>query len=366
MTRRERMERSYFYRETDRPAVFVRTGFPSDDPTYDRLKAYLEEHTELKAPWYDLYRHLMEKDYPVESFDEPYSADFVRRVRVLRTPAGELRSSSLLSTRGQPGLHETYFINSPEDAEKYLSLPLPDTRCETGSFAALEAATGDRGIVDVLLGLNPGGFAATLCGSVNFALLSVSDREILHRLCRRRLEIMLNALKYLVSRGVGPFFSILGEEYIVPPLHGPADFHDFNTRYDKPIIDLAHEAGGRFHVHSHGSVKRVFDGFLEMGADVLHPFEPPPQGDILAREAKELARGRMCLEGNIQISRMYEADPGEIREETARLIADAFDDRRGLIVCPTASPYIRGAGEACFPRVRAMVEAVLDSALSGK
>ena len=34
-------------------------------------------------------------------------------------------------------------------------------------------------------------------------------------------------------------------------------------------------------------------------------------------------------------------------------------DRRNLIVSPTASPYIPGAGEACFEMYRAMVETVL-------
>ena len=82
-------------------------------------------------------------------------------------------------------------------------------------------------------------------------------------------------------------------------------------------------------------------------------------GDITAAEAKAMARGRLCLEGNIQIHRMYDATPEEIREETEQLIADAFDDGRGLIVCPTASPYMRGRGEACRPQYEAMVETVL-------
>lgn len=151
-----------------------------------------------------------------------------------------------------------------------------------------------------------------------------------------------------------------GQEYVVPPLHGPRDFCDFNVRYDKPILDQIHDAGGRVHIHCHGSMKKVLQGFVDMGTDVLHPFEPPPMGDIFAREAKDLARGRMCLEGNIQINRMYESSPEEIRRETRQLIRDAFDDGKGLIVCPTASPYIRGAGQTCFPQYKAMIDTVLE------
>ena len=97
-----------------------------------------------------------------------------------------------------------------------------------------------------------------------------------------------------------------------------------------------------------------------MGADVLHPFEAPPMGDITAAEAKAQARGKLCLEGNIQIAAMYEHRPEAIRAETKALIRDAFDDRRGLIVCPTASPYIRGAGGQCLEQFKAMIDTVVN------
>ena len=41
-------------------------------------------------------------------------------------------------------------------------------------------------------------------------------------------------------------------------------------------------------------------------------------------------------------------------------IRDAFDGRRGLTVCATASPCIRGQGEVCFERFKAMIDAVLE------
>ncbi len=356
MTRRERLRRCYFNEDLDRPAVYSRTNFPPDDPTYDRLKAYLHTHTELKVAWPG---DRFETAYPVDVRTELYSADFARRIEILHTPKGVLRRTFLDGLTGHPGMHETYFINNAADAEKYLSLPLPEIGGDTSSFAAADAAVGDSGIVDVELGFNPAGFVAELCGSENFALMSVTDRGVLHTLCERHLALMLRRARFLLEAGAGPFFSMLGEEYIVPPMHGPKDFYDFNVRYDAPIIDLIHGDGGRVHIHAHGKIGSVFRGFIDLGADVLHPFEPPPLGDITTREAKALARGRMCLEGNIQIHRMYEATPEEINEETGRLIADAFDDGRGLIVSPSASPYIPGAGEICFPRYKAMIEAVL-------
>lgn len=357
MNSRERLRRCYFHEELDRPGVYSRAGFPDDDPSYDRLKAYLQEHAELKRGWNG---RAFESPAPIESYIEPVSEEFDRQVTVLHTPGGDLYSSFLVSRSGQPGMHETYFIKSHEDAETYLSLPLPRLAGDTSSFEAADREIGDRGIVDVGLGLNPAGAVVELCGSETFAVMTVTDRDILHALCERRMQVLLNSLRFLLERKIGPYFSMLGEEYLVPPLHGPRDFDDFNVKYDKPIIDLIHDTSGRVHIHCHGSIRRVLPGFLAMGVDVLHPLEAPPMGDITAQEAKELARGRMCLEGNIQIADMYERTSEEIREQTAALIADTFDDQRGLIVCPTASPYIRGAGEASFPQYQAMIDTVLD------
>ena len=92
-------------------------------------------------------------------------------------------------------------------------------------------------------------------------------------------------------------------------------------------------------IFSQCSIKKVMIGFIEMGADVLHPFEAPPLGDITARETKNAARNKMCLEGNIQIAHIYEHTPDEVGQETCDLIDHCFDDNKGLIVCPTASPY---------------------------
>jgi len=359
MNRKERLTRCYFNQEIDRPAVYSRTGFPADDPSYDRLKALLREATELKAGWWG-----PQAPPPAESEHrvEPIDAEWDRRIDILHTPRGPLQQTFRISRCGQPGMHETHYLKSLEDVDRYLSLPQTATTGPVDSFFSAIADLGDAGIVEAGLGLNPAGTVVELMGSEAFALFSVTDRDRLHALCERELARHLERLKFLLGHGVGPFFSMLGEEYLVPPLHGERDFYDFNVRYDKPIVDQIHQAGGRIHIHSHGAIRRVFQGFLDLGADVLHPFEPPPQGDLTAAEAKALAQGRLCLEGNLQINRLYEASPAAIREETRRLIDDAFADRKGLIVSPSASPYIRGLGEQCLPQYEAMIETVLTCA----
>jgi hypothetical protein len=356
MNSRERLRRCYAHEELDRPAVYSRTGFPGNDPSYDGLKALLAERADQKLAW---RAGFLEAPPPAETRVEPYSADFERQVTVLHTPAGDLQGTELVSLKGQPGLAETCLLKSRADAEKYLSLPAPEIAGDVSGFFAAERQIGERGITDVKLGLNPAGFAAELFGSEEFAVMSVTERAALHALCARRMEALLRRAKFLLAAGVGPYFSMEGEEFLVPPLHGPEDFRDFNLRYDRPILDLVHEAGGRMHIHCHGSVKKVLPMFAEMGVDVLHPLEAPPMGDVTPAEARALTGGRVCLEGNLQIADMYERSPEQVRAQTEALLAAAFADRRNLIVSPTASPYIRGAGEQCLPRYQAMIDAAL-------
>ena len=355
MTSRERLRRCFFHEPLDRPGVFCRTGFPADDPSYEPLRRLLAQRSELKRPW---SATSLVEPLPVESHTRPHSPDFDLLIDTLKTPGADLVRHRMVSRTGQPGMTVKPYLSSRGDARAYLSLPVPRVGGTADRFFDLDREVGDRGTVDVSVGFNPAGHAAELLGSENFAFLSVTDRDVLHAVCQRHRDITLALVDHLIEQGVGPYFSTLGQEYVAPPMHGPEDFFDFNVRYDQPIIERIHEAGGRVHVHCHGSIRTVFDGFLQMGADVLHPFEAPPMGDITPAKAKALARGRICLEGNIQIADMYEKSPGEIAEQTRALIDTCFDDQRGLIVCPSASPWIPGAGARCLEQFRAMIQTV--------
>ena len=46
---------------------------------------------------------------------------------------------------------------------------------------------------------------------------------------------------------------------------------------------------------------------------MLNPIEPPPMGDVSLREAFSIVKGRMALEGNIEIGDIMTATTDEIR-----------------------------------------------------
>lgn len=326
ITSRERLRRLYQHEEMDRPAVIVRWWGFREDPTAGDLYKLMTERADWVEPWQPAFIH-----------NPPFEASG------LRGPGGN-----------------GCLLNTVEDAERFLALPMPEIGGDVSEFFRLQELVGDRGIVTTALAGNPGGTVASHFGSEQFAMLSVDDREILHRLMQRELAIGLQLVDFLVGQGVGPFFTFCNQEYITPPLHGRDDFFDFNVRYDRLLADRIHESGGFLNVHCHGSVKSVLDGFPALGADVFHCFEAHPMGDVTPVEAKAALRGKVSLEGNIQIADMYEKSPDEIRAQVEALIRDCFDDRRGLAVSPTASPFIPGKGGVCYPQYLAMVEAVLD------
>ena len=358
LTPRERLRRCYFHEEVDRPAVFCcnYSAMISDDESYDPLRALIEQVGELKFTW-----NAEALINPSEELvgQEPYSKDFARQIWKIATPGGDLISTRLVGLERQPGYVEKYYLQTQADVQNYLSLPAPEIDGSVDSFFELERYAGDTGIVSVRLGGNPAGAIVRLFGSENFAIMSITSRDLLHALIEQRMNRMLDLLRFLAHRRVGTFFDMAGQEYIVPPLHGRRDFSDFNVRYDRKIIDLIHDMGGKVHVHCHGSIKTVMDLFVSMGVDVLHPFEAPPLGDLEPQEAKNLSGETLCLEGNIQIADMYEKTPEQIREQVENLITVLFGDSRNLIVCPTASPYIPGAGASCLHQYRAMIEAVV-------
>ena len=359
LTSRERLDRCFKHLEIDRPGLFLRgaTATSPPHPSYEALRDLAAAKADLKFHW--SYGHLVEP-IPTTREIEPYSENFERHIRIEHTPAGDLRATHLSGLKGQPGMPEEHLLKTVEDAEKYLSLPLPNVEGDVSSFFELDRQVGDRGIVEVPLGLNPGGSAADLFGSDRFAVFSVEHRDVLHALMKQRMDHLVHILKFLLRQGVGPYFAILGQEYITPPLHGPRDFYDFNVQYDHPISDLIHEAGGYLHVHCHGPLKDVLPGFVELGADILHPIEPPPLGDVTPEMAKQALRDRVCIEGNIQIGDMYTASAQAIKEMVVSLIEDAFDDHKDLIVCPTASPYVPEMTPQCYENYAALVDVVTD------
>lgn len=359
LTSRERLDRCYRHKETDRPGLFIR-GVGDNTPPHASYKPLCEmvlsgcdlKNTVYLENYKDITGHLFKKEY--------YTDEFERYLEIVHTPEGDLYKSSMVSLKGKPGYVEKHLIESLDDVEKYLLLPERKLIFDPETYFEADRNMGDRGIVVAEIGLNPAGSVAELLGSELFAIWSIEHRDVLHVLMEHEKNMIIKIVKSLLDWNIGPYFAMLGEEYITPPLHCPKDFYDFNVIYDKEIIDIIHESGGYIHIHSHGPLKNVLKYFIEMGTDILHPIEAPPMGDVTLRDAKDVLGNKVCIEGNIQIGDMYAASPDKIREMASQVIDEAFDDSKGLIVCPTASPYVTVLDENTLKNYEALIDTVLN------
>ncbi|HUT33096.1 MAG TPA: uroporphyrinogen decarboxylase family protein [Planctomycetota bacterium] len=357
MTSRQRLDAAYRCQPTDRVPIFVR-GVSDTRPPHDSyapLRKLVCETCDLKWGWSTAE---VFPAPPTTRRVEPYDDDFDLVTTVMPTPRGELTHQRLVGRKGQPGMTRKHWLAGRDDALRYMSLPPPEPTTDAAGFFALRDQVGERGIVEAhLAAMNPGGHVAELFGSEAFAFLSIEDRGLVHELLEHVAQRALRAIDWLLARDVGPYFAVSGQEFVAPPLHGPRDFWDFNVRYDKRLFARVRDAGGLVHVHCHGSLKGLLGGFVEAGANVLHPVEAPPMGNVAAAEAKAVLRGKVCIEGNVQVGDLFTLPPAEIERQVEALIRDAGPT--GLIVAPTASPYAPVATRRMLANYKRMVRAAL-------
>ncbi|HUJ76347.1 MAG TPA: uroporphyrinogen decarboxylase family protein, partial [bacterium] len=174
----------------------------------------------------------------------------------------------------------------------------------------------------------------------DFALLTLEHPSLVRRYLdtvRDRQAACLDAI--LPRLGVPAILNISGAEYAIPPLMGPAAFRELVQPYEAPLIDLIHRHGLLVYYHCHGKVRRYLPGFIAMGADGIHPLEPPGStGDCdLAEVKKEFGRD-ICLIGNVQYDTLVRATPRDV-EMLVKEVVETGRVGGGFILSPSCAPY---------------------------
>ncbi len=255
---------------------------------------------------------------------------------LLHTPKGDLVSVRRQSQIGDPGYNTEHYIKEEEDIEKILSLPYEAPNgFQRDHYDCAVSAVRERGVA--MIGLpHAGYFVHKLMGSETLAYLSVDARELVDELCAVFAKRLYDHVKRILATGVEhPIFSLIGPEVFLPLLMGPQDFEDYVFKYDKPLCDLIHEAGGYVWVHCHGKVNRFLDRFIAMGVDVLNPLEPGPNGDVEMAQIAERYGNRLGLEGNIEIQEILLSSQERIAALIDECVAAGWRSRR-FILCPSA------------------------------
>ncbi len=361
MTSRERMMAAFRIEEADRFPIHVR-GVPAWDEQWCTIR-------------HESYRPIIEAVREHGAYEAGYSlgggpflsaaslpstteredvGDWVIVRTTIETPAGPLTSARKASTRGLPGLATEFMVKELEDIDTVLSVPWEPVRPDLSGFFERQAQIGEDGIVMCAIP-TPIYSIALLMGSDRLAIWSLTDRPVIHRLLEVYLERTLDLLDWAISQGVGPIFASSGEEFMTPPLAGPKDFREFVVTPGLQIRERIERAGLLRHIHCHGPLDAVLEDFVELGANCLHPIEPPPLGDVTFEDAKRRIGDRVCLEGNIQIGDLYH-EPTEVVVEKVRHTCEVGAPGGGFILCPTASPHTAELTDLTVANYLAMIE----------
>lgn len=78
----------------------------------------------------------------------------------------------------------------------------------------------------------------------------------------------------------------------------------------KKLAHLAQELDAPFLYHTDGNLWEVFDDFVEIGVDAIHPLEPK---SMEAEEVKAKRGHQFCLIGNIDVDLLSRGTPQEVR-----------------------------------------------------
>lgn len=345
MTSRERLMTAYRNGQPDRVPIRIWGALPDRKPPHASFQPIcdLSARTDLVGDWGPANTGLFgtaSEEVSIGTFDQACPIEGHKEVvTVVKTPAGELRSVFYQPiTPGVPGYQKEYLIGSIEDAKRYLSIPYVQPTIDCSGFAEADAKMGDRGVVMCPFGPEPMYQINALIGSELFAIWLIEERDLIHELIETTFVRIRDFLKQQLAAGVGPVFGYVGPELCIPPLASPRDCRDFVVVYDKPLIELIHDAGGICWMHCHGRMTPVIDMFAEMGVDVLNPLEPPPMGDITLAEAKARVGDSMALEGNVQQGDFYRVSPDTMDAIVRTAILEGAPGG-GFILCLTSSPW---------------------------
>ncbi|MGB9877414.1 MAG: uroporphyrinogen decarboxylase family protein [bacterium] len=187
-------------------------------------------------------------------------------------------------------------FKSPDDAERFLSLPYKKPKPTGEHFYKMREWIGEEGLV--LVGI-PNGVClpASFFSPEDFCLNWALHPSLIIKLTEVGTERVIAMVEDLCREGVDAF-RIIGGEYVTQQL-GPKGVEALLKPYDIPLVETIHRYGAVAYYHNHGKVRSFLSDLRDLGIDALDPLEAPPWGDVDLKEAQETIGKEVCLVGNL-------------------------------------------------------------------
>ncbi|MDR1565825.1 MAG: hypothetical protein LBS48_00900 [Treponema sp.] len=373
MTPKERLYAALEGRETDRPPVcfYEIDGYSQKPDNPDEYNIYNDPSWEpVLRLARDYSDRIVLSSIRFKNPSPPLFPAFCKRTETdnagnlhtycSTTLHGKTYSSHTLRERD---VYTTWVVEhpfkEPEDLAHWLrygdtddSEPLPDL---TGVEEA-EAALGDTGIVCIDIG-SPLLDVASMFSMEDFLVTALQERELMHaaltHVARRRLKETEAIAKVVPGR----LWRIYGPEYACVPFLPPALFDEYSAAYDAPMADTIKQSGGFPRIHCHGRLKQVMPLIRKTGWTAIDPVEPPPQGDVTLREARDLLGEDITIFGNLEVNAIETADESEFSAHVRRAIEEGPNkEGRRFVLMPSSSPFGRHVSERVVKNYSIMIE----------
>jgi uroporphyrinogen-III decarboxylase len=245
-------------------------------------------------------------------------------------------------------------LKDPDDAAKLLSIPYHFDPPDLSGYFAARARLGERGVA-VIFVTSPLVMVSRLTGFQRFLEWSLMERPTVERLMQAAQERLAERLRHILAAGAGPIIRFGGCEQATPPMMSGRMFDRFILGYERPLWQQVRAAGQIVWVHCHGRVATVLDKFVDAGAQMLDPVEPPPQGDItLAAARRRGGRSPLTLIGNIEWSDLEQRTPAEIEALVAAAVAEGGPDH---LILAASAEAISAVNDHLADNIAAFIEA---------
>ena len=313
LTPKQRLERALRLEEPDLVPIWSRLkllnpynpqvlpgGFPKNREYYGVLMRFLRDYTDVIyhwAPdmgvWYSDPSCVEHKKRTVKESPDEIVVEYT-----VETPEGRLNCITKHVVRTGDSMSLKPFLSDPEDMERFLSIPYKSVKPDVSGFFKARERLGENGIMMVHVG-HPFAHLFGLFGINRVYYWLKFDADTFHTLLETFTRRIIDYLRYLLKKGLGPLYHFVMHECAIPPWVSGQTFDEIIMPYDRRIYKVIHNHGCFVEVHCHGNAMNFLERFADMGVDMLDPCEPPPRGDVILKEAKKLVGDRMCLCGNI-------------------------------------------------------------------
>lgn len=229
-----------------------------------------------------------------------------------------------------PG-YRKHLISSPADIEQLVRMPFvpPADNGELARWIRMTNASARAhysvGAFVRIVVYAPAGLIGMNTSPEDFAVWTIEHHELLMDCQSVLLRNTLLYLEYVMERLEFPaVFNLAGAEHATPPLMSPRAFDDYVLDFDRQIVDLIHGFDRLICYHCHGKVAGFIPKFIEMGADGLHPLEPPgATGDCDLTEVKRRFGRGICLIGNMQYDDLSRLTPRQVSDTVKDVMTSA-------------------------------------------